>query len=83
MNNGQIIEMAKANAGIVEEIHTFKGWKNRGYSVKKGEKTILKVTIWKKPESKDKETGETIEGEGFFMKTAHFFGAHQVEISDK
>ena len=32
---------------IPVEIHTFKGWKEQGYIVKKGEKSNIKIKIWK------------------------------------
>lgn len=30
---------------LPEPIHTFNGWKQRGYSVKKGEKSKIRITI--------------------------------------
>lgn len=32
---------------LPEAIHTFNGWKQLGYSVKKGEKSSIKFPIWK------------------------------------
>lgn len=46
---------------LPEEIHTFNGWKERGFRVKKGEKSEIKFAIWKhtvkekKPEEKNWE----------------------------
>lgn len=69
---------------IPEPIHTFNGWKERGYSVKKGEKSKIKFAIWKyaakeievetKGGEKEKTTGKTM-----FLKTSAFFTAEQVE----
>ena len=64
-----------------EAIHTFAGWKERGYKVKKGEHAVAKFGIWKyagkqDEEEKDKETGYC------FIKQSHFFAAHQVERSE-
>ncbi|MBR4891450.1 MAG: hypothetical protein IKU15_09245 [Clostridia bacterium] len=63
------------------EIHTFNGWKKRGYRVKKGEKSKIKFPIWKhaiiKSESEDGKT--EIETEKMFMKLAAFFTIEQVE----
>lgn len=65
-----------------EQIHTFAAWKSCGYAVKKGEKAICKLTIWKnvsRPERQD-ENGDTIPATSkMIMKTAAFFAAHQVE----
>ena len=43
-----------------EEIHTFNGWKERGFQVKKGEKSKIKFSIWKytKKTVKDKDGKE-------------------------
>ena len=49
--SGQYGEFETGNGTITielpEEIHTFQGWKMRGYSVKKGEKSSIKFPIWK------------------------------------
>lgn len=60
-----------------EAIHTFQHWKELGFIVKKGQKAIAKLTIWKHTSKKDEETGE--EESKMFMKTASFFSASQVE----
>ena len=66
---------------IPAEIHTFKGWKERGYIVKKGEKSNIKISIWKhtvvKNKSDDKEID--IEEEKMFKKISAFFTDEQVE----
>jgi len=65
-----------------EEIHTFQAWKARGFKVKKGEKAITRLCIWKHTA---KDTGETdddgnpISKESMFMKESCFFSANQVE----
>jgi len=71
-----------------EPIHTFAAWKSLGFKVKKGEKSIAKIDIWKctiKPESmtsKD-EHGEEVtiteDTKNMFRKTAYFFKLTQVE----
>lgn len=69
----------KRQLEIPEDIHTFNGWKERGYSVKKGEKAIAKFTIWKcKSKKVETEDGEE-EHTNMFMKTAAFFKFSQVE----
>lgn len=75
-----------------EEIHTFRGWKARGFSVKKGAKSDIKITIWKHTTkmldtNTDNEElnkmNQQINDEGgqtnMFMKVAAFFTAAQVE----
>ena len=77
---------------LPETIHTFNGWKERGYSVKKGEKSKIKFPIWKHTTKiLDTNTGnpetdkmnEEINKQGgqtnMFMKTASFFTFEQVE----
>lgn len=60
-----------------EALHTFKVWKDLGYSVRKGEHAVVKLRIWKHTEKRD-EDGE-VEDQRMFMKTAAFFSASQVE----
>ena len=66
-----------------EEIHTYGHWKTLGYQVKKGEKAIAEIMIWKYSQrGKAKETEESESGESggkCFMKKAYFFTAAQVE----
>ena len=63
-----------------EAIHTFQYWKGLGFCVRKGEKAIAKLTIWKAREIKPKDGEEMSENQiKMFMKTAAFFAASQVE----
>lgn len=64
-----------------EELHTFAAWKSMGYSVKKGEKSDIKITIWKHASKivESEETHEETEKSSMFMKTAAFFKFSQVE----
>ena len=64
-----------------EPIHTFQAWKALGYCVKKGEKSEIKITIWKHKSKveKNEETNEEIQKSSMFMKTASFFRFDQVE----
>ena len=74
MPDGSIIELPET-----EPIHTYQHWKGLGYQVRKGEKAVTKLTIWKhSPGKKNEETGE--EGrDKMFMKTAAFFALSQVD----
>ena len=95
MTNAQIIALATAEFlekgtlklvdGIPEEIHTFDAWKERGYCVRKGEKSDIRITIWKHGTKKirDKDGNET-EKSSMFLKESAFFRRSQVdEIATK
>ena len=82
----------KATIELPEEIHTFNGWKQRGFSVKKGEKSDIRITIWKHTTKMlDTNTGnadtdkmnQQINDQGgaenMFRKVSAFFTAAQVE----
>ena len=75
-----------------EALHTFAAWKQMGYSVKKGEKAVAQITIWKHTtkmlptdtESADmNKMNQQINDQGgqskMFMKVASFFTASQVQ----
>ena len=70
---------------LPEEIHTFNGWKERGYSVKKGEHSRIKISIWKhtarekKPEEKNGSKADDVPVENMFLKLSAFFTFAQVE----
>lgn len=85
-------DSGKQTIELPEAIHTFNGWKARGYQVKKGEKSSIKFPIWKHTTKKaDTNTGNAeldkmnaqINQQGgesrMFMKTAAFFTFAQVE----
>ncbi len=94
--SGQFVEIETENGTqtieLPEEIHTFNGWKARGYQVKKGEKSSIKFPVWKRTTKMlNTDTGnaeldkmnEQINEQGgqtnMFMKTAAFFTFAQVE----
>ena len=90
MTNAQIISLATAEFvekgtlklvdGIPEEIHTFEAWKERGFGVRKGEKSDIKITIWKHRTKKVKEKdGEETENSAMFLKESAFFRRSQVD----
>lgn len=82
---GEYIEVEDADGNkrqleMPETIHTFNGWKERGYSVKKGEKSNIKFPIWKYSSKQiESEDGEETEKANMFMKMSAFFTAEQVE----
>lgn len=82
---GQFITIEDANGKrqieLPEPIHTFQGWKQLGYSVKKGEHAIARFPIWKHTEKRTaaEDGGEDKVNSKMFMKTAAFFKMSQVE----
>lgn len=84
MTNAAMIAMQEAQliaAGLMqpeEEIHTFQRWKALGYSVKKGEKALVKFPIWKMGTKKDEDGEEKTTGR-MFLKNSAFFSSRQVE----
>ena len=93
---GQFVQIETADGiqeiELPEDIHTFNGWKQLGYSVKKGEKSNIKFPIWKhtrkmlstdtgNPEM-DKMNAMTNEQGGkvnMFMQMSSWFTSSQVE----
>ncbi len=85
---GRMFEMitidaeGKEEKKLVEEpeaIHTYVGWKELGFQVKKGQKAKASFVIWKYLKSKKKEENEE-EAEGkMFMTKAYFFTIDQTE----
>ena len=61
-----------------EPIHTYAGWKERGYQVQKGEKAIAQFVIWKQVTKKAKDESEQDEKK-MFMKKASWFKFSQVQ----
>ena len=61
-----------------EVIHTYNGWKEIGYQVKKGEHAKAQFMIWKWQGKKDEETGEEVGG-NCYQRRAFWFTFDQVE----
>ena len=69
-----------------EQIHTYAVWQQLGRQVKKGEKAIVDLMIWKQgaprtvtvKDDNGQESTEEIAG-SMFMKRAYFFRADQTE----
>lgn len=68
----------KKEIDMPEEIHTYRGWKARGYQVQKGQKAIAQFPIWKHVTKKAKKEDEEDE-QRMFMKMSSFFKKSQVE----
>ena len=65
---------------LPEAIHTFNGWKSLGYSVKKGEKSRIKFSIWKHATKTVEKDGKEEERSRMFQKVSAFFTFDQVEL---
>lgn len=83
---GRILTIPLADGSVVqipetEQIHTFQGWKERGYLVRKGEKAITKFAVWHYSKSKKiKVTPDGEENNGkCYLRMSSFFSASQVE----
>ena len=72
MPDGSLLEVPEPEA-----IHTYSGWKARGYQVRKGEHAIASFPIWKHSGNHE-ETGEETDGR-CFTKLSHFFTIAQVD----
>lgn len=64
---------------IPEPIHTYQKWKALGYKVKKGEKSTIKIPIWKYTSKTVTIDNKEVLSSATFMKTAAFFTRAQVE----
>ena len=88
---GRIIDFELDDGMVItvpepEPIHTFQIWKKLGYSVKKGEKAITRLNIWKyvdkkkkQEEANDDENGEEVKSGHCIKKESCFFALHQVQ----
>ena len=93
MNNAKIIAQIAICNGIYSEadlndmfekgqeipLHTYKGWKDRGMNVRKGEHGI-ECKLWKKKTAKknDEDKGSS-EDDGFYLTKSYLFTIEQVE----
>ena len=62
-----------------EPIHTFNGWKELGFRVKKGEHSRIKFPIWKHTTKTVEKDGKEEERSSMFQKVSAFFTFDQVE----
>ena len=65
-----------------EQIHTYAGWKALNRQVKRGEKSIATMQIWKHTTEKPKSDNEE-EQEKMFLTKAFFFTEAQTEAIAK
>jgi len=64
---------------LPEEIHTFQGWKARGFKVNRGEHSKIKLSIWKHTTRRvADEDGNEEDQDRMFMTDAYFFTPSQV-----
>ena len=82
MTNAEIIytEMVKNKIDMSLELHTYARWKQLGYVVKKGEKSILCAYLWKMTKSKkETEKDNDEEHRGMYLCKSYLFSNKQVE----
>lgn len=61
---------------------TYQGWKENGFQVKKGEKSVLGSITWIGIKSKSVENGDKVDKKGFMMPKAYsLFHRSQVEAA--
>lgn len=80
---GNIIEVEDENGKKKqieepEQIHTYQGWKSLNRQVKRGEKSIATIQIWKHTTKKSKAEDED-DQEKMFLTKAFFFRENQTE----
>ena len=62
------------------ELNTYNAWKSKGYQVKKGEKSIHQIAIWKnKSLQQVNENGEKENKNKMIRANSYFFTSSQVE----
>ena len=85
MKNEDIIAMERdklIERGIIapsEQLHTYQGWKLRGFTVNKGAYAVAKVILWKSKRKREKNTIKEV----IFQKTASLFATHQVSPTER
>ncbi len=82
-SSGKMMEVEDENGEIEQipepiQIHTYKVWKDCGFTVKKGEHAVAAFDIWKHGRRKKDNESEEI----LFKSKAFFFSADQVELQD-
>ena len=65
--NAELVELAKAAAGISEEVHSWAGWQRLGYMVQHGSKCLFQTVVI-----------DAAKGDGK-TKVKSYFGASQVQ----
>ncbi len=74
----QTLEFIKKYGEI--PLHTFQGWKQRGYLVKKGEKAKVITHLWKfKKQTIISNNDEEIESTNCYLCKAYLFTREQVQ----
>lgn len=83
-STGRIVTVENADGTVhsfpePEEIHTYTGWKERGFQVQKGSKACASFRIWKYRSGKKKDTRiEEDKQDRMFLIKASFFRKNQV-----
>ncbi len=79
LKEGKIKGIQYGEAIIPEPLKTYQVWKGEGRQVKKGEKAIIQLPLWKHSTKQIEKDGEEKEVSSMFMKTASLFTLAQTE----
>lgn len=79
LKEGKIKGIQYGNSIIPEQLNTYQVWKQQGRQVKKGEKAIIQIPLWKHNTKQLEQDGEVREVSSMFMKTASLFTIEQTE----
>ena len=82
ISNAEIIHNEAMLAGLDPDAEylTFMQWKQRGYSVKKGAKAVIKTGLWTPCKASRKELAENQDAKArCYLKTSFLFTRAQVE----
>ena len=80
LKQGKIKGIQYGETIIPEQLNTYQAWKEQGRQVKKGERAIAKVPLWKHKTKQIEKDGEEREVSSIFMKTASLFTIAQTEV---
>lgn len=81
VKNSELITLYKLehNIPLETELLTYGAWKSKGYQVKRGERCLHRVIMWKHTEKKIIKNNEEVTSSYCFQKTMNLFTREQVE----
>ena len=72
----------ESEVDMPECIHTFQGWRELGYKVKRGEHHIAEFAIWSPVKQKKQDDDEDKPKQRMYLRRAFWFTMSQVEKQD-
>lgn len=81
VKNTELIAVYKLehNIPLETELLTYGAWKDKGYQVKRGERCLHRVTLWKHKEKTVIKDGQELKSGYCFGKMCYLFTREQVE----